>query len=274
MRYLGAVLLVGGFLLCVSIVWAAIGFLMMGFGLICLLVAERKNKRSSEGNRPRQALSPNPEPRAGLVSVTHSSDQRSSVTVSSSYDEVRWNSLVQSDPDLSRLVAVLTPYGQKYVDELATACMALKNKRYLPMILKEIVASARRDAGQDVTNELEVYSTPNASRKTQYVNRTSALQSVYDAVVDDPAVVHLFPKHVTKQSRSPADAQPELPGNRPDGETGNRQKPEREDVQAKILASEATETTRPISLEDADQNSLADLLNSFILNAPSDKTRP
>jgi hypothetical protein len=52
------------------------------------------------------------------------------------------------------------------------------------------------------------------------------------------------------------------------------QKPEREDVQAEILVSESTETTRPVSLEDADHDSLADLLNSFILNAPSDKTRP
>jgi hypothetical protein len=272
MRFLGAVLLVGGFLLCVSIVWAAIGFLMMGFGLICLLVAERKNKRSSDGNRSRQALSPNPEPRAGLVPVTYSSDRLSNVTVFSSYDKVRWKSLVQSDPDLSRLVAVLTPYGLKYVDELATACMALKDKRYLPIILKEIVASARRDAGQDVTNELKVYSNPNASRKRR-VNRASALQSVYDAVVDDAAVVHNFPKHVAEQSGSPMEAQPELPGSRPDGGTGTRQKPEREDVQAEILGSESAETTRPVSLEDADHNSLADLLNSFILNAPSDKAR-
>jgi hypothetical protein len=158
------------------------------------------------------------------------------------------------------------------VDELATAFMALKDKRYLPMILKEIVASARRDAGQDVTNELKVYSNPNASRKRQYVSRASALQSVYEAVVDDPAVVHLLPKHVTKQGSSPAEAHPELPGSRPDGETGSTQKSKREDVQAKILASEAMGPNNPI--EDADHNSLADLLNSFILNTPSGRTRP
>ena len=273
MRFLGAVLLVGGFLLCLSIVWAAIGFLMMGFGLICLLVAERKNKHSSDGNRSQQPLSPHPEHKAGLAPVTYSSDRRSDITVSSAYDKVRWKSLVQSDPDLSRLVAVLTPYGQKYVDELATACMALKDKRYLPIILKEIVASARRDAGQDVTNELKVHSNPNASRKRR-VNRASALQSVYDAVVDDPAVVHLFPKHVINQGFSPAEAHPELHGSRSDRETGSRKRPEHEDLEAKTLASEAAEPTSPISLEDADHNSLADLLNSFILNASSDKTRP
>ena len=46
MRIAGAVMLLGGFLLCISIVWAAVGFLMMGFGLICLLIAERRKKRS------------------------------------------------------------------------------------------------------------------------------------------------------------------------------------------------------------------------------------
>jgi hypothetical protein len=44
MRLFGFVLLVAGLLLCVSIVWAALGFLMMGFGLICLLIAECNRK--------------------------------------------------------------------------------------------------------------------------------------------------------------------------------------------------------------------------------------
>jgi hypothetical protein len=44
MRILGTLLLFGGFLLCISIAWAAVGFLMMGFGLICLLMAERRKK--------------------------------------------------------------------------------------------------------------------------------------------------------------------------------------------------------------------------------------
>ena len=43
MRLFGFVLLIVGFLLCVSIAWAALGFLMMGFGLICLLIAERSH---------------------------------------------------------------------------------------------------------------------------------------------------------------------------------------------------------------------------------------
>jgi len=44
MRVAGTILLLGGFLLCVSIVWAAVGLAMIGFGLVCLLIAERPKK--------------------------------------------------------------------------------------------------------------------------------------------------------------------------------------------------------------------------------------
>jgi len=47
MRIAGTFLLLGGLLLCISIIWAAVGFMMMGFGLICLLIAERRKKSST-----------------------------------------------------------------------------------------------------------------------------------------------------------------------------------------------------------------------------------
>ncbi len=43
MRVLGWLLLVGGLLLCASILWAAPGFLCMGLGLIFLQIAEEKD---------------------------------------------------------------------------------------------------------------------------------------------------------------------------------------------------------------------------------------
>src|SRR5258708_32451036 len=45
MRVASTILLLGGFLLCVSIVWAAVGLPMIGFGLVCLLIAERRKKQ-------------------------------------------------------------------------------------------------------------------------------------------------------------------------------------------------------------------------------------
>lgn len=56
MRITAAVLVVLGSLLTLTIVWAAVGFLMMGFGLICGLVAERRERRHvrSSSQRPAQ----------------------------------------------------------------------------------------------------------------------------------------------------------------------------------------------------------------------------
>jgi hypothetical protein len=65
----------------------------------------------------------------------------------SPYDHEKWNALVESDPDLARLVEILTPYGRQYVDELAAAYLTFNDKNYLPVIVDEIVASARRSAG-------------------------------------------------------------------------------------------------------------------------------
>jgi hypothetical protein len=52
MRIAGSFLLLAGFLLCISIVWAAVGFLMMALGLICLLMAERRKKPSMASSGP------------------------------------------------------------------------------------------------------------------------------------------------------------------------------------------------------------------------------
>jgi hypothetical protein len=54
MRIAGTLLLIVGFLLCISIAWAALGFLMMGFGLICLMIAERRQKRLAASPVSRQ----------------------------------------------------------------------------------------------------------------------------------------------------------------------------------------------------------------------------
>ena len=83
--------------------------------------------------------------------------------MSHSFDEERWKSLVENDPDLSSLVSILAPYGQKYVDQLARAYLVLNDKVYLPIIIEQIVTSARKDAGKDVRSELVVFSNPNAA---------------------------------------------------------------------------------------------------------------
>lgn len=175
MRIAGWLLLIVGTLLCVSIVWATIGFLMMGLGLICLLIAEKRTKRATTVVKPARPtaqppattreprfepfeLRPAPKPtatpaaRAAVVASTIARIRQDH----SSYDAEQWNALVGSDPDIARLVEALAPYGRQYVDELATVYLALDDKNYLPDIVDEIVASARRNAGQNRAPDVTV----------------------------------------------------------------------------------------------------------------------
>ena len=62
------------------------------------------------------------------------------------YDKTKWNALVEFDPELARVEAILRPYGQKYVDRLATAYLILNDKNKLPEIIKKIVEAAKGDA--------------------------------------------------------------------------------------------------------------------------------
>jgi hypothetical protein len=162
MRILGWVLLIAGLLLCVSILWAAIGFLFMGLGIICLQIAERRTKRLATLAASRSEKSDPQRERLQELSRTlipsdldgHEDVDRESTIGQSSYDKERWRVLLNNDADISRVAKVLAPYGQKYVDELAAAYLVRNDKEYLPMILRKIIASARRDSGQNVAGDL------------------------------------------------------------------------------------------------------------------------
>jgi hypothetical protein len=145
MRIAGSALLVIGFLLCVSIAWAAIGFIAMGFGLILLLIAEERKMsvlhlEITAQPDPLEARQP---VRAPILAVTEEVRRDEHPT---ELDE-EWRLLVESDQDLSRVATVLRPFGPKYVDQLARAYLAFNDKAFLPIILNMIIASARKDAG-------------------------------------------------------------------------------------------------------------------------------
>jgi hypothetical protein len=178
MRIAGWLLLIVGTLLCASIVWATIGFLMMGFGLICLLIAEKRTKRAAPmakpPGKPREPRfqpvenrpAPAPLPRPGATGAARAAVVAAEIARirhdHASYDAGKWDALVGSDPDIARLVEVMAPYGRQYVDELATVYLALNDKNYLPDIVDEIVASARRNAGPNRADDVTV-GTPDAS---------------------------------------------------------------------------------------------------------------
>ena len=162
MRILGWLLLVGGLLLCVSVLWAAPGFFCMGLGLIFLQIAERRRRRAESAASPSDQSEPQAEPApipdATWTRLPPQTDEdagagRENVTGLYSYDRHEWRALLSSDADISRLAKALQPYGQKYVDEFAAAYLALNDKDYLPMILRQIIASARRDSGQNIAGD-------------------------------------------------------------------------------------------------------------------------
>jgi hypothetical protein len=66
------------------------------------------------------------------------------------FDQNKWNALVKYDPDIKRIVEALSPYGPKYIDQFATAFMALNDKNYLPQIIQDILATAKADGAQTI----------------------------------------------------------------------------------------------------------------------------
>src|SRR5262249_28335476 len=76
--------------------------------------------------------------------------ERPVVAETSPDDFEKWRSIGRSDADISRSVETLAPFGKKYVDQLATAYLAFNDKSYLPMIVKMVAATIKKDSGRDV----------------------------------------------------------------------------------------------------------------------------
>jgi hypothetical protein len=179
-RIAGWILLLAGLVLCVSIAWAPLGFLLMGVGLVALQVAEQHRRRpklavvadvgSFDGSLDEMAppraeqpvvhreIAPAP-PRRVTRRFNRSPFEREAPYDSeapydreAAYDREAWRRLVESDPDLAQLTAVLADYGQQYIDELATAYLADPDKSRLGAIVDGIIAKAGAANPSPATN--------------------------------------------------------------------------------------------------------------------------
>lgn len=143
MYILGALLLIAGCLLCITIAWAAAGFFAMGSGLICLLVAEEGWRAS---RLPESAM-------ARLIDLN--SSRATPQTLSSPFllsregdeYEQRWKWLLESDADLASVAKILERFGPCYVGQLARVYTVFERKDFLPVILKMIVSAASHNGG-------------------------------------------------------------------------------------------------------------------------------
>ena len=160
MRIAGWILLVVGLVLCLSVVWAPLGLLMMGVGLVSLQVAEQKQRKARTAVASANAGADKPMEESAIprpkeptivrepppIPVAPSGVPELARTASPDgygYDREEWRRLVESDPDLAQLASVLGDYGQQYVDAFARNYLPAPNKSRIAGIVDGIIAKAR-----------------------------------------------------------------------------------------------------------------------------------
>ena len=167
MRLVGTVSVIAGVGLCISVVWAAIGFTVMLFGLICLLIADEKTKRArklaasailkAEPSKTRasealnfQAQAREQTPPPLLMSPPSAlptpNDGPTLISERNAEQKLIWKTLCANDPDIAQGVAMLTPYGKQYVDDFAKGYLLSNDKEFL-------VATARQNFGLEAFAE-------------------------------------------------------------------------------------------------------------------------
>jgi hypothetical protein len=171
-RIFGAILFILGFLISLSIIGAIIGVPLMGVGVLLMILGGGRRKVVINNvvsvNGPPAALPVELQPaaaqpqrswgrqdpllaqpeRVGLPPPPQYREPELRTINPDPYDKAKWKALVEYDPDISRVVTALSPYGQKYVDQLAIGYLALNDKNYLPMIVQKILATAKEDAAR------------------------------------------------------------------------------------------------------------------------------
>ena len=159
LRIAGWILLVVGLVLCLSVVWAPLGLLMMGVGLVSLQVAEQKQRKArtavasanAGADKPmEESAIPRPkeprvfrEPAPIPVAPSGVPELAELRAPTYGYDREEWRRLVESDPDLAQLASVLGDYGQQYVDAFARNYLPAPNKSRIAGIVDGIIAKAR-----------------------------------------------------------------------------------------------------------------------------------
>lgn len=63
------------------------------------------------------------------------------------FDRMEWEALLKYDQELAQVAAKLSGLGDKWVDELARSYLTRNDKAYLPNIITQIIADARKERG-------------------------------------------------------------------------------------------------------------------------------
>jgi hypothetical protein len=154
MRIVGAMLILLGLLLCLSIVGAIVGIPMILIGAVLVAIGGRRKvvitntvtvantmpvaTRSPVDDAPLRSVRP-----AERLPPSFSSSTASLPPPSESFDRKRWLSLVRYDDELRTAAETVRPYGQKWEDELAEEYLQINDKAYLSKIVERIVSEAK-----------------------------------------------------------------------------------------------------------------------------------
>ncbi len=60
-------------------------------------------------------------------------------------DKSKWHALLKYDDEVALVVNKLKPLGQKWVDEFVCSYIALDDRKYLPLLVRKIIAAARAE---------------------------------------------------------------------------------------------------------------------------------
>jgi hypothetical protein len=139
-RIFGSILLLGGFLLCLTIDWLPIGLFAMGFGLIFFLVSDSRRRKNALNAGPAKKFAPPDKVRSLAGRSTRTTSVPDNIDLAN-----EWRSLAQHDPELTEVEQILSQYGPQYANQLARVYLVFKKKAFLPTIVDMVIASAKSD---------------------------------------------------------------------------------------------------------------------------------
>lgn len=145
MRLFGLFLLVFGAALCASVVWAALGFLAMALGLICIQIRTRPlflPGDASASGEPAFVLS---EPT--IASSTRASTHAVGLEGRAPREGLVWNALADQDEELADVERLLSRYGAAYADQFRRLYCIFNSKELLPSIVSLVVEAAKYESG-------------------------------------------------------------------------------------------------------------------------------
>jgi hypothetical protein len=143
--------------------WALICALTGLLGIIVLAVA---------GPAESQAAHP-----VALPSPTAQPSKSSAFSVLPSYDEYKWQALIEIDDDIANSVKLIEPYGQKYLHDFATKYLAIGDKEYLLVLTEKIITNARQDAEKAVARLSEERDLSLEEAERNYLEYVAKLKS-------------------------------------------------------------------------------------------------